>query len=163
LKFATPAEAGNLAWPLAAACGLISCALLPSLSEGVVHEVKPRSSGAGTPPGRRVAPRRHVRGRATRPPERRCMTAVAVGSVPPAAIADLGPDGTTGRPKLTLPGEELAEYARDAARSGGCIRPVRLKGRLDAIDLASGERRTMYDTATEPGGVLLMPCGNRRE
>lgn len=80
------------------------------------------------------------------------MTAAAVGSVPPAAIADPGLDGTTGRPELTLSRVELAEYARDAARSGGCTRPVRLKGRLDAIDLATGERRTMYDTATEPGG-----------
>ena len=91
------------------------------------------------------------------------MTAAGVGSVLPLALADPRPGGTTGPPELTLSWAELAGYARDVARSGGCTRPVRLKGRLDAIDLASGERRTMYDTATEPGGVLLMPCGNRRE
>ena len=91
------------------------------------------------------------------------MTAVAVGSVPPAAMAGLGLGGTSGRPALTLSWAELADYAREAARSGGCTRPVRVKGRVDAIDLATGERRAMYDTATEPGGVRLMPCGNRRE
>jgi len=78
------------------------------------------------------------------------MTAVVVGSLPAAAVADPGLGGTSGRPMLALSWAELAEYARDAARSGGCTRPVRLKGRLDAIDLATGERRTMYDTATEP-------------
>src|SRR5262252_165919 len=102
-------------------------------------------------------------GRAAWSPERRCMTTVAVGSVSAAAIADPGPGTSSDRPSLALSWAELAEYARDAARSGGCTRPVRLKGHLDAIDLATGERRTMYDTTAEPGGVLLMPCGNRRE
>ena len=40
--------------------------------------------------------------------------------------------------------------------------PVRLQGRIDAIDLATGELRPVFDTA-EPGGVLLTSCGNRRE
>jgi integrase len=91
------------------------------------------------------------------------MTTVAVDSVSAAAIADPGPGTSSDRPSLALSWAELAEYAHDAARSGGCTRPVRLKGHLDAVDLATGERRTMYDTAAEPGGVLLMPCGNRRE
>jgi hypothetical protein len=91
------------------------------------------------------------------------MTTLAVGSVPAVAAADPGSGGSSDRSNLALSWAELAEYARDAARSGGCTRPVRLKGHLDAIDLATGERRAMYDTATEPGGVLLMPCGNRRE
>jgi hypothetical protein len=38
-----------------------------------------------------------------------------------------------------------------------------LRGRIDAIDLATGELRPVYDTATEYGGVLLTNCGNRRE
>jgi hypothetical protein len=44
-----------------------------------------------------------------------------------------------------------------------CSHPVRLKGRISAIDLATGEARPMYDTADEPGGTLLTACGNRRE
>jgi hypothetical protein len=44
-----------------------------------------------------------------------------------------------------------------------CTHPIRLKGSIRAIDLATGEARPVYDTASEPGGVLLTPCGNRRE
>jgi hypothetical protein len=45
-----------------------------------------------------------------------------------------------------------------------CTHPVRLHGRIDAIDRATGELRPVYDTATdEPGGELLVACGNRRE
>jgi len=40
---------------------------------------------------------------------------------------------------------------------------LHLRGRVDAVDLATGELRSMYDTAAEPGGVLLVACGNRRD
>ena len=41
--------------------------------------------------------------------------------------------------------------------------PIRLYGQIDAIDLATGETARAYDTAREPGGVLHVACGNRRE
>lgn len=44
-----------------------------------------------------------------------------------------------------------------------CAHPVRLKGRIDAIDLATGELRNMYSTTAEHDGALLTACGNRRE
>ena len=44
-----------------------------------------------------------------------------------------------------------------------CTHPVRLRGRIDAIDLATGETAPVYDTAAEHGGVLHVACGNRRE
>jgi hypothetical protein len=47
--------------------------------------------------------------------------------------------------------------------TGCCQHPIRLRGRIDAIDLATGELAPVYDTAAEPGGVLLTACGNRRE
>ncbi|MGH3268479.1 MAG: replication initiator [Trebonia sp.] len=47
--------------------------------------------------------------------------------------------------------------------TGGCQHPVRLRGRIDAIDLATGELAPVYDSGTVPGGVLLTACGNRRE
>jgi hypothetical protein len=48
--------------------------------------------------------------------------------------------------------------------AGTCTHPVRLHGRIDAIDRVTGELRPVYDTATdEPGGELLVACGNRRE
>jgi len=42
-------------------------------------------------------------------------------------------------------------------------RPVRLHGLIDAIDRATGEKANIYDTTNEPGGVLRIPCSNRRE
>ena len=38
-----------------------------------------------------------------------------------------------------------------------------MRGRIDAIDRATGEIATIYDTGSEPGGVLRIPCGSRRE
>jgi hypothetical protein len=64
---------------------------------------------------------------------------------------------------LALTWAELHQEISQAERTGLCRHPVRLKGRIDAIDLATGELRPVYDTATEPGGALLTACGNRRE
>jgi hypothetical protein len=55
------------------------------------------------------------------------------------------------------------ESADDTVWHTDCTHPIPLRGRVDAVDLATGELRPMYDTGTEPGGVLLTPCGNRRE
>jgi hypothetical protein len=79
-----------------------------------------------------------------------------------------GPDGpgmgeSAAGHAVTLTWAELGREIRQAEATGLCARPVRLKGRIDAIDLATGELRTMYDTAAEPGGALLTACGNRRE
>ena len=57
----------------------------------------------------------------------------------------------------------LTRELRQAERTGLCAHPIRLKGRIAAIDLATGELQTMYDTASEPDGALLTACGNRRE
>ena len=58
---------------------------------------------------------------------------------------------------------EFTEGVRQAERTGMCAHPVRLRGRIDAIDLTTGERAPVYDTASELGGVLHIACGNRRE
>ena len=60
-------------------------------------------------------------------------------------------------------GDDFARWERQLATTGNCANPVRLRGRIDAIDRATGEKATIYDTASEPGGVLRIPCGNRRE
>ena len=88
---------------------------------------------------------------------------VAVPSLPGPADAGPGTGGITGGPALTLTWAELHQEISQAERTGLCRHPVRLKGRIDAIDLATGELRPVYDTATEPGGALLTACGNRRE
>ena len=58
---------------------------------------------------------------------------------------------------------DLRAWERQLASSGGCTRPILLRGRTDAIDLATGETAPLYTTAAEPGGMLAVPCGNRRE
>ncbi|MGI9006625.1 MAG: replication initiator [Streptosporangiaceae bacterium] len=57
----------------------------------------------------------------------------------------------------------LHQAERQHATTGGCTHPIQLRGRIDAIDLGTGELAPVYDSATEPGGVLLTACGNRRE
>jgi hypothetical protein len=49
------------------------------------------------------------------------------------------------------------------AQTGFCSHPVRLSGRVTAVDRATGEAAPMYESAAEPDGVLLTACGNRRE
>lgn len=52
--------------------------------------------------------------------------------------------------------------ASQARRTGYCNHPIRLVGRSDAVDSDSGELTVTIDSATEPGGALLVACGNRR-
>jgi hypothetical protein len=68
---------------------------------------------------------------------------------------------------------QLLERAADPQRwerleyqmrsTGFCRQPVRLRGRVDAVDLDTGEARTVYSTDPEPDRTLLKRCGNRRE
>jgi hypothetical protein len=75
-----------------------------------------------------------------------------------------GPGETADDPATsTLTWAEAARELREARRSGNCHHPVLLKGSTRAVDLATGELRTMYATASEPDGVLPVACGNRRE
>jgi hypothetical protein len=60
-------------------------------------------------------------------------------------------------------GDDFVRWEQQLAATGNCANPVRLHGRIDAIDRATGEKATVYDTTNEPGGVLRIPCGNRRE
>src|SRR4051794_31347690 len=59
--------------------------------------------------------------------------------------------------------EQCERFERQVRATGYCRRPVRLHGQVDAVDLASGECRTVYSTEPEPDGTLLKCCGNRRE
>jgi hypothetical protein len=75
----------------------------------------------------------------------------------PAATVPLspGPSGpglgaSADDPAITLSWAELDGEIHQAERTGLCAHPVRLRGRIDAIDLATGELRPVYDTGTEP-------------
>jgi hypothetical protein len=52
--------------------------------------------------------------------------------------------------------------ASQVRRAGYCTHPIRLRGHLDAVNRATGEMRSLLDTGSQPGGVLLVSCRNRR-
>jgi hypothetical protein len=59
--------------------------------------------------------------------------------------------------------EDFTAWERQISTAGACSRPVRLRGKVTAVDLTTGETAPIYDTANESGGVLHVACGNRRE
>src|SRR5438552_13554741 len=86
----------------------------------------------------------------------------------PVAALDLtgaGPESRASAGELLrlACGDDFARWEQQLAATGNCANPVRLHGRIDAIDRATGEIATIYDTANEPGRVMRIPCGNRRE
>ena len=63
-----------------------------------------------------------------------------------------------------LTGGMLAEVGMDDAvkRSGGCSRPVQLRGSKSLVDTRTGEVTKLYDSADELDGRTYVRCGNRR-
>jgi hypothetical protein len=87
------------------------------------------------------------------------MTTLAA-AVPSAPVPSGSGPGSTD----TVTWADFTRSIHQAQRTGLCVRPVRLRGQIAAIDLTTGELRPVYDTTTdEPGGVLHVPCGNRRD
>jgi len=54
------------------------------------------------------------------------------------------------------------KWAAQLKHAGYCRRPVRLVGSSVTLDEATGVVRSSFDTATEPDGMLLKACRNRR-
>jgi hypothetical protein len=81
-----------------------------------------------------------------------------------AATAALSPEPLPGSgPGATADDTDFDTWERQLTTAGNCTHPVRLRGRIDVIDLTTGELAPLYDTAAEDGGVLHVACGNRRE
>jgi hypothetical protein len=72
-------------------------------------------------------------------------------------VTELGAVATD--PTLMLAG---ATIDTAAARAGGCARPVRLRGRKELVNTATGEMTVLYDSADELDGHTYARCGNRR-
>ncbi|MDA8047456.1 MAG: replication initiation protein [Actinomycetota bacterium] len=62
--------------------------------------------------------------------------------------------------RAASPGWE--RFSEMLAHTGGCTRPVRLTGTARRADADTGELALVYDSATEPDGVLLKACQSRR-
>jgi hypothetical protein len=78
---------------------------------------------------------------------------VRVGEVLPEVLAEV----------VQRAGHGYDRWMELVAQAGYCHHPIRLAGRVDQADRATGELRTVYHTGREPDGVLLKACGTRRE
>jgi hypothetical protein len=78
---------------------------------------------------------------------------VRVGELLPGVLGEL----------VERAGHGYDRWAELVAQAGYCHHPIRLAGRVDQADQATGEVRTVYDSGREPDGVLLKACGTRRE
>jgi hypothetical protein len=58
---------------------------------------------------------------------------------------------------------DFRDWEHQLTTANACSHPIRLRGGITAVDLATGETATAYSTDTEPGHVLHVACGNRRE
>jgi Replication initiator protein, pSAM2 len=90
------------------------------------------------------------------------MTVPAV-SLTPRTEPGLGVGASAGELLDLASRDDFHRWETQLATTGNCAHPIRLQGRIDAIDRATGQAAPMYDTDGEPGGVLLVACGNRRE
>src|SRR5688572_23487649 len=77
---------------------------------------------------------------------------VLVGELLPGVVAEA----------IARAGPGYDRWMEQVAATGYCANPVRLRGRVEHADPATGEVRTVYDTDREPDATLLKACGNRR-
>jgi hypothetical protein len=75
-----------------------------------------------------------------------------VGEVLPGVVAEA----------IARAGPGYERWAEQVAATGYCAHPVRLRGRVEHADAATGEVRMLYSTDREPDATLLKACGNRR-
>jgi hypothetical protein len=78
---------------------------------------------------------------------------VRVGELLPGVLAEV----------VDRAGQGYDRWMELVAQAGYCHHPIRLAGRVEHADRATGEVRTVYDSEAEPDGVLLKACGTRRE
>src|SRR5437879_11787523 len=60
-------------------------------------------------------------------------------------------------------GNGFRRWSEQVEHAGYCCRPIRIRGRVDQVDRATGEVRGGYSTEGEPDDVLLVACGHRRD
>lgn len=56
----------------------------------------------------------------------------------------------------------VAAAVDEVRRANGCVDPIRLRGWHERIDPATGELLARVISARQHGGVLVVPCGDRR-
>ena len=91
------------------------------------------------------------------------MTVPAVALTPRPDDDGLGVGASAGALLELAARDDFHRWEEQLVNTGHCAHPIRLQGPIEAIDRATGQAGLIYDTNTEPGKVLLIPCGNRRE
>ena len=59
-------------------------------------------------------------------------------------------------------GNGFQRWNEQVEHAGYCCRPIRIRGKVEQIDRATGDVRGVYSTEGEPDDVLLVACGSRR-
>ena len=59
-------------------------------------------------------------------------------------------------------GDRFERWEQQVTHTGYCCRPIRVRGKVEQVDRATGEVRSVYSTEGEPDDVLLVACGSRR-
>ena len=89
------------------------------------------------------------------------MTAATV-TLAPGPQDGPGP-GATADDTVTLTCADFARWERQLSRDRHLLTPGPAQGPHRRHRPGHRRSRPVYDTATEPGGVLHVACGNRRE
>jgi hypothetical protein len=58
--------------------------------------------------------------------------------------------------------DDYQQWLSIAMAAGGCVRPIRLRGRVRDIDATTGEILHDLDTENLPDRAIYIPCGDRR-
>jgi len=74
------------------------------------------------------------------------------------AVIDMG----SALAEILARGEDAAAIQDQARQVGGCEQPIRLRGRIDALDRQTGELEPYWSSEGMPDGVVHTRCNNRR-
>jgi hypothetical protein len=58
-------------------------------------------------------------------------------------------------------GNGFRRWSEQVEHAGYCCRPIRIRGRVEQVDRATGEVRGVHSTEGEPDDVLLVACRRR--
>src|SRR5579859_2488984 len=86
--------------------------------------------------------------------------------MPVTAATGTPAPGTGNGPGADAPADDTitwADFRQWEQELTTCRHPIRMRGSIDAVDTQTGDYAHIWDTANLPGGVHLIPCGNRRE
>ena len=97
-----------------------------------------------------------------RSPDARHHLTAAAAALSPEPVPGPGP-GADADDTQVISWADFRAWERQLASSGACAHPIRLRGRIDAIDLATGEIAPSTTPTTSPAACCTVACGNRRE